>query len=39
MTWINTPRKIKKNFPKKISEDGQPLDEPREDESETEEGN
>jgi hypothetical protein len=35
MTWINTPKKFKKNFPKKVDEDGQESG-LREDESETE---
>ena len=33
MTWINTPKKYKKNFPKKAGEEGEGL---REDESDTE---
>jgi hypothetical protein len=34
MTWVNTPKKLKKNFPKKVYEDGNVVK--REDESETE---
>ena len=34
MTWVNTPKKLKKNFPKKVDEDGNVVK--REDESETE---
>ena len=36
MTWINTPKKLKKNFPKKVDEDGL-ANGYREDESENEE--